>query len=123
MIGLTIITIPLSGHHRRPVCTRMGRTFGLHLPSWRRLICVVIGMLYSSIILVAIVATANHFIVDAIAGALVCIMGWRFNRVLLNLLPAEDCFLWLVRIHKPRTCRQEDWESDEGESANAAPGL
>jgi hypothetical protein len=63
--------------------------------------CLVLGFSYPFIILVAIVATANHFILDAVAGALVCALGWRFNGMLLNLLPLEDYFLWLVRIHKP----------------------
>lgn len=119
IIGLTIAAIPLPAHHRRAFSTRMGRTLGLYPPSWRRLVCLVIGLLYPSIILVAIVATANHFILDAIAGAMVCVMAWQFNRALLNLLPVEDCFLWLVQIHKPRVSRQEDWESEETESRSA----
>ncbi|KKY25136.1 putative integral membrane protein [Phaeomoniella chlamydospora] len=46
---------------------------------------------------------ANHFILDAVAGAMVCGLGWKGNAILLNLLPLEDYFLWLVRIHKPST--------------------
>jgi hypothetical protein len=38
---------------------------------------------------------------DAIAGAVVCAFGWWGNAVLLNLLPVEDYFLWVLRIHKP----------------------
>ncbi|KXG51357.1 uncharacterized protein PGRI_093690 [Penicillium griseofulvum] len=102
MIGLTLITIPLPQHHRRTILrTRLTRALRLSLPSWRRLVCVILGFLYPFTILVAIVATANHFILDAIAGAVVCALGWYFNRVLLNLLPLEDYFLCLVRIHKP----------------------
>ncbi|KAJ5780844.1 hypothetical protein N7457_006004 [Penicillium paradoxum] len=102
MIGLTLITIPLPQHHRRTILrTRLTRTFRLNLPSWRRLVCILLGFLYPFTILVAIVATANHFILDAVAGALVCALGWHFNGVLLNLLPLEDYFLCLVRIHKP----------------------
>ncbi|OQD69361.1 hypothetical protein PENPOL_c002G01962 [Penicillium polonicum] len=102
MIGLTLITIPLPQHHRRTILrTRLIRVLRLNLPSWRRLVCVTLGFLYPFTILVAIVATANHFILDAVAGALVCALGWYFNGVLLNLLPLEDYFLCLVRIHKP----------------------
>jgi hypothetical protein len=85
----------------------------------------VLGFLYPFTILVAIVATANHFILDAIAGALVCALGWRFNGVLLNLLPVEDCFLWIVRIHKPEPLSvrvinsSEGWASDDEESTQA----
>ncbi|EEP76677.1 conserved hypothetical protein [Uncinocarpus reesii 1704] len=73
----------------------------LHLPSWRRLACLVVGFAYPFTILVAIVATANHFILDAVAGAIVCGVGWWGNSILLNLLPLEDYFLWALRIHKP----------------------
>jgi hypothetical protein len=43
----------------------------------------------------------SQFILDAVAGAIVCFIGWNANNVLLNLLPLEDCFLWCLRIHKP----------------------
>ncbi|KUL84421.1 hypothetical protein ZTR_08778 [Talaromyces verruculosus] len=49
----------------------------------------------------AIIATANHFILDAVAGAFVCVLGWWANSILLNLLPIEDYFLWVLRMHKP----------------------
>jgi hypothetical protein len=102
MIGLTLITIPLPPQHRRTILrTRLTRGLRAKLPSWHRLVCILIGFLYPFIILVAIVATANHFILDAVAGAIVCALGWYFNGVLLNLLPLEDYFLSLVRIHKP----------------------
>jgi hypothetical protein len=103
MIGLTIMTIPLPPHQRRPAVRSrlLGRTLGFQLPSWSRLACLLVGFLYPFVILVAIIATANHFILDAVAGTVVCVLGWRFNGILLNLLPLEDYFLWLVRIHKP----------------------
>ena len=62
---------------------------------------MLLGFLYPFAILVAIVSTANHFILDAVAGAVVCAVGWKLNEVLLNLLVVEDWFLWCVRIHKP----------------------
>lgn len=102
MIGLTLITIPLPQHHRRTTRTRLSRASSPSLPSWRHLVCVILGFLYPFTILVAIVATANHFILDAVAGAFVCALGWYFNGILLNLLPLEDYFLSLVRIHKPQ---------------------
>lgn len=125
MIGLTTMTMPLSSPHRRATRSRLGRSLGLRVPSWDRLMFLVLGFLYPFIILIAIVATANHFILDAIAGALVCILGWRFNGILLNLLPLEDFFLWSARIHKPElsstraVSRQDDWESDGTESGRA----
>ncbi|KAJ6006594.1 hypothetical protein N7451_004538 [Penicillium sp. IBT 35674x] len=127
MIGLTIMTIPLPSHHQRTLPLRFTRGIGFQVPSWQRVVCLVIGFLYPFIILVAIIATANHFILDAVAGALVCGLGWRFNAGLLNLLPLEDYFLWLVRIHKPEPSEMKtidtltDWSSDEGESRHVLP--
>lgn len=109
MIGLTVMTIPLPPQHRRSksivirffnrahpsLCRRVP------LPSPRRLACVVVGFTYPFLILVAIIATANHFILDAVAGTIVCALGWWGNGFLLNLLPLEDYFLWALRIHKP----------------------
>ncbi|KAG7293973.1 hypothetical protein NEMBOFW57_004034 [Staphylotrichum longicolle] len=86
LIGLTILTVPLR---------KKGRL------GWRRLAIVAIGMVYPALILTAIVATANHFVLDAVTGAYACILAWHFNGVLLNLVPLEDYFLALVRIHKP----------------------
>ena len=87
LIGLTIATAPVKG---------LGR-------SWKRLLIICLGMIYPTVILTAIVATANHFVLDAVAGAFVCIAAWYSNDFLLNLLPLEDYFLWMLRIHKPET--------------------
>lgn len=86
LIGLTVATVPL----------RKSGWMG-----WRRIAIVCTGMLYPAIILTAIVATANHFILDAVAGATACLLAWNLNGVLLNLLPLEDYFLNALRIHKP----------------------
>lgn len=121
MIGLTIITIPLPPQRRRTLCGRLDRGTGIPIPSWRRMVYLILGFLYPFIILVAIVATANHFILDAIAGAVVCVLGWYSNGVLLNLLPVEDYFLWLVRIHipEPSAISIVDKLSDERESEDS----
>lgn len=86
LIGLTITTLPIKD-------PRGG--------SWKRIALAAAGLSYPALILTAIVATANHFILDAVAGALVCAVAWYANGVLLNLCIIEDHFLWLVRIHKP----------------------
>jgi hypothetical protein len=105
LIGLTICSMPLAPRHRRSrtlaVRVTQNRSLRLRLPSPRRLACLAIGTAYPLVILTAIIATANHFILDAVAGACVCSVAWNVNRVLLNLLPVEDYFLWIVRIHKP----------------------
>jgi hypothetical protein len=111
LIGLTIATIPLNSAH--PSTTQFVLPFfnqwhpklapRITMPSWRRMTCLLVGFLYPTIILVAIIATANHFILDVVAGSTVCGVAWWGNDVLLNLLALEDWFLWVVRIHKPET--------------------
>ncbi|KAL6709131.1 hypothetical protein ACN47E_001947 [Coniothyrium glycines] len=101
LIGLTIMSIPLAPQHRRSRTVPLTMGLRMRLPSPRRLLCLLLGIAYPTIILIAIVATANHFVLDAVAGATVCGMAWNGNRILLNLEPVEDYFLWLVRIHKP----------------------
>ncbi|KAL1890456.1 hypothetical protein Sste5346_008285 [Sporothrix stenoceras] len=92
LIGLTIATMPLSSDNNH---NRSGR------PSLKRILVVIGALIYPATILVAIIATANHFVLDAVAGAIICGLAWKINGVLLNLLPLEDYFLWAVRIHKP----------------------
>ncbi|KAI5298925.1 hypothetical protein KEM56_003659 [Ascosphaera pollenicola] len=111
LIGLTIITVPLNTKcrskalyiplHRDSATSPPKAPYKLCLPSWQRMICIIVGTMYPLAILTAIVSTANHFILDAVAGMLVCIFSLYSNRVLLNLLWIEDWFLWCVRIHKP----------------------
>ncbi|KAF1847112.1 uncharacterized protein K460DRAFT_352292 [Cucurbitaria berberidis CBS 394.84] len=112
LIGLTIMSIPLAPQHRRSRTIPLTMGLRIRIPSPRRLLCIFLGVAYPSIILMAIVATANHFTLDAVAGAMVCGLAWTGNRVLLNLLPLEDYFLWLVRIHKPER-RGASFDPDE----------
>ncbi|GAB1311474.1 hypothetical protein MFIFM68171_01684 [Madurella fahalii] len=86
LIGLSIGTAPLS---RRPAI------------GWRRILMICIGMAYPALILAAIVATANHFILDAVAGGYTYLLAWNMNGLLLDLLPLEDYILASLRIHKP----------------------
>lgn len=109
LVGVTVMTIPLAPSHRRSRSVQLPLFNQSHpelaprirLPSARRMACVGLGMAYPLTILIAIIATANHFVLDAIAGAVVCFVGWNGNEILLNLLPLEDYFLWCLRIHKP----------------------
>ncbi|CAI6299869.1 unnamed protein product [Periconia digitata] len=118
LIGLTIMSIPLAPQHSKssvlaiPFCKT--RSWRMRVPSSRRMVCLALGAAYPTIILLAIIATANHFVLDAVAGAIVCATAWNGNRMLLNLLPVEDYFLWCVRIHKPeRRTRFVDAHGDE----------
>lgn len=125
LIGMTIATIPLNRAHPSrtsltiPFMKRSHSSLGrrITIPSWRRLLCVFLGVFYPSLILVAIIATANHFILDAVAGSMVCAAAWYGNDVMLNLLVLEDWFLWVVRIHKPESVIVEAEEEDERSAA------
>ena len=101
LVGLTIATIPLASRHRASQSRTLPVLGRISCPSLARTLCLIVGFSYSFTILVAIVATANHFILDAIAGAMICGVAWYGNRILLNLVPLEDLFLWCLRIHKP----------------------
>lgn len=102
LIGVTIATLPLASRQEPWVAGRTAQpTFSSKLPSWRRVVCMLCGTLYPCTICFAVIATANHFVLDVVAGAMVCALGWLGNRALLNLLPLEDYFLSMIRIHKP----------------------
>ncbi|KAF3406339.1 hypothetical protein DPV78_000020 [Talaromyces pinophilus] len=118
MIGLTIMTIPLPPQHTQSKSVRLPLlpnriSLRFALPSWRRVVCVIMGAAYPLTILAAIIATANHFILDAVAGAFVCVLGWWANSILLNLLPIEDYFLWVLRMHKPERQIVDIYEDSE----------
>ncbi|USP82008.1 hypothetical protein yc1106_09282 [Curvularia clavata] len=115
LIGLTIMSIPLAPQHNRSRSVALTMGLRMRVPSLRRFLCILVGIAYPATILIAIVATANHFILDAVAGAMVCGVAWSGNRVLLNLLPLEDYFLSVVRIHKPER-RTVAWDGDEKDS-------
>lgn len=46
-------------------------------------------------------ATANHYLLDAVGGFFVTAIAYRFNTVLLNLRPLEEWGFWLVGVEKP----------------------
>ena len=133
LVGVTIMTIPLAPQYRRSRSIQLPFFNQSHpelaprfkLPSDRRMLCVAVGFMYPLSILIAIVSTANHFILDAVAGAAICALGWQVNGVLLNLLPLEDWFLWCLRMHKPATEPAEALESDvlDYEEEKARVGL
>ncbi|KZF21560.1 integral membrane protein [Xylona heveae TC161] len=66
-----------------------------------KLVYVAIGLAYPTLILSAIVATANHYWLDALMAVLVTGVAFLCNRVYLIFLPLEDLLLWVLRIEKP----------------------
>lgn len=52
-------------------------------------------------ILAIIMATANHYLVDALGGAVVTYIAHHYNRILLNLRPIEEWAFWMCATDKP----------------------
>lgn len=66
-----------------------------------KIIYVLIGVGYPSFILVTIVATANHYWLDALMATVVASLAYLCNGVFLTFLPLEDILLWAIRAEKP----------------------
>ncbi|WVQ77536.1 hypothetical protein IAR50_007222 [Cryptococcus sp. DSM 104548] len=60
-----------------------------------------IALFYPLLILLVIMATANHYILDAVGGFFVTVLAYRVNRVMLNLRPLEEWFFWVLRTERP----------------------
>lgn len=60
-----------------------------------------VGIAYPTFVLTAIIATANHYFLDAFAAILVAAIAFASNRFLLVFLPLEDWLLWALRLEKP----------------------
>lgn len=58
-------------------------------------------LLYPALILLAIVATANHYLLDALAGLVVAALARYVNAALVPLLALENALFRLLHIHKP----------------------
>ncbi|KAK1753908.1 PAP2 superfamily-domain-containing protein [Echria macrotheca] len=61
----------------------------------------VLGPLWPVTMWITVVATANHWVLDTVAGVGVLVVAYRWNRVLLGLLPLEEFVLGVLRLEKP----------------------
>ncbi|KAJ5982714.1 hypothetical protein N7451_012814 [Penicillium sp. IBT 35674x] len=66
-----------------------------------RIFYASLALVYSCLVLSVIVATANHYWLDAIVAMLSVTVCFCFNRILLLLLPLEFCVCWALRVTKP----------------------
>jgi hypothetical protein len=62
---------------------------------------VVLGFGYPALILTTIVATANHYYLDALVATCFVLLAFCFNKVFYVFIPLEDWFLWIIRAEKP----------------------
>ncbi|TDZ34841.1 hypothetical protein C8035_v010282 [Colletotrichum spinosum] len=68
---------------------------------WKSWAMFAFGVFYPSWILLTIVGTANHYLLDAAVATICALMAYLCNRALLVFLPAEDMLLWAWRLEKP----------------------
>lgn len=93
---LTLAAMP-SSHFGTSVLTGVAVcVFGRH--TWLR----VLAPLYPIIMFLTVIATANHWVLDCVAGLLVVIVGWNLNWIMLGLRPIEEWGFWAVGMEKLR---------------------
>lgn len=78
------------------------------------MVYVMIGLGYPAMILVTIVATANHYWLDALMATVVASLAYLCNGVFLGLLPLEDILLWILRLTKPQPTTGERFRQKGG---------
>ncbi|KUJ07445.1 uncharacterized protein LY89DRAFT_354453 [Mollisia scopiformis] len=75
---------------------------GLSVARWgTHLWFSVLGYLYPVLMFVVVISTANHWVLDCVAGLCVVGLGWGLNWVVLLLVPVEQWCLWVLRVEKP----------------------
>ncbi|KIV96603.1 hypothetical protein PV10_00445 [Exophiala mesophila] len=62
---------------------------------------LIAGVCYPLLVLSVIVATANHYWLDAMAAMVTTTLSFFANRVWIYLLPLEDILCWILRVEKP----------------------
>lgn len=62
---------------------------------------LLLGVGYPAMILTTIVATANHYYLDACVATFYVVLSFFCNKIFYVFLPLEDWFLWLVGAEKP----------------------
>jgi hypothetical protein len=66
-----------------------------------KLFYLFIGLGYPTFILVTIVATANHYFMDAMVATSFVFVAFFCNKVFYVFIPLEDLFLYVIRADKP----------------------
>jgi hypothetical protein len=66
-----------------------------------KLFYLFIGLGYPTFILVTIVATANHYFMDAMVATSFVLLAFLCNRIFYVFIPLEDLLLYVIRAEKP----------------------
>ncbi|KAI5366535.1 putative inositolphosphotransferase Aur1/Ipt1 [Septoria linicola] len=67
---------------------------------WKIFYCTL-GVVYPSMILITILATANHYWMDAAVAFFYCLIAFACNKAFYVFLPLEDLLLFCIRAEKP----------------------
>ena len=62
---------------------------------------LVLGIGYPSFILTVIVATANHYFMDALVATCFVFFSFLCNKIFYVFIPLEDLLLYVIRADKP----------------------
>ena len=62
---------------------------------------VVLGIGYPTFILTVIVATANHYFMDALVATFFVLFSFACNKIFYVFIPLEDLLLYVIRADKP----------------------
>jgi hypothetical protein len=62
---------------------------------------LVLGVGYPSFILTVIVATANHYFMDALVATGFVFVAFFCNKIFYVFIPLEDLFVYTLRVEKP----------------------
>ncbi|KAK4556591.1 hypothetical protein LTR86_006162 [Recurvomyces mirabilis] len=73
------------------------------------------AVLYPMLVLTVIVATANHYWLDAAVATISVALAFACNRLWCFLLPAERVLCWVLRVQKPvpTTGQWREYEAEE----------
>jgi hypothetical protein len=93
-IGMTLVYH--SGLFRRTLEPGEARKNAL----WK-IFYVLLGLGYPTFILVTIVATANHYFMDAMIAACFVVLAFFCNKVFYVFVSLEDVFFYTMRAEKP----------------------
>jgi hypothetical protein len=53
------------------------------------------------LIMTTIIATANHYFLDALVATAYVVIAFVSNKVICVFVPVEDWLLWVVRAERP----------------------
>ncbi|KAH0294215.1 hypothetical protein M436DRAFT_72686 [Aureobasidium namibiae CBS 147.97] len=70
-------------------------------PWARRFFYVGLGVGYPMMILITIIATANHYFLDAVVATAYVLIAFMGNKVFHIFVPLEDWLLWVIRVERP----------------------